>query len=408
MNTHSRIFLTCAVILASMIISACTEAHNRSQSFSKWTISDEKIEVLFTVKAREVTRLPPLEGDLRTLESLLSAHVQQTVSARTGQGTCSALGLPNSLPAAPGYVRVRWAFHCPNVEITTIRIDSFFIVAPSHVHYARIAFGEELPAEYLFTESVREQEVTLVNSRLDSFHRAFVQYLVLGTEHIFGGIDHIAFLLALLLLFRHLREVIWMVSGFTLGHSITLSLAALGVVAPELSIIEALIGFTIALVAVENVGAITKTNRHLGYGLAALLGMMAVISIVWGRGLPLLALCGLVVFTLAYLPLSNDQNSAVRMRPLLTLAFGLIHGFGFAGVLTEIGLPEHRMLAALAGFNIGVELGQVFIVSAVWYMARIIRRSRFIQNYRIWLDTASGVLCGLGSYWFIARSFAQA
>ena len=126
----------------------------------------------------------------------------------------------------------------------------------------------------------------------------------------------------------------------------------------------------------------------------------------WGRGLPLLTLTGLVLFTLAYLPLSSGQHSAVKMRPLLTLTFGLIHGFGFASVLSEIGLPESRLIPALAGFNLGVELGQVLIVGALWYTARLVHRIGLIQSYRTWLDTTSALLCGLGSYWFVARSFA--
>ena len=84
---------------------------------------------------------------------------------------------------------------------------------------------------------------------------SFGAYVALGVEHILIGVDHIAFLLALLILCRRPREVVLMVTGFTLGHSITLTLAVLGVVEPHAPVIEALIGFTIALVAVENVGA---------------------------------------------------------------------------------------------------------------------------------------------------------
>ena len=392
--------------VVALIFAACAEAHNRSQSFSSWTFSDEKLEMVFTVKAREVTRLPPLEGELLSLEALLVAHLQHNIGVHTDQDVCPAVGIPAALAAAPGYVRVRWVFQCPMAAIKTIRNDTFFAVAPSHVHYARIAVGEKLPEEYLFTENVRQHEVAPVNTPMDSFYRAFVQYTALGMAHIFGGLDHIAFLIALILLFRQLREVIWMVSGFTIGHSITLSFAALGLVVPNISVIEALIGFTIALVALENIGAVTKTNRQLSYGVTAALGFMALASIAWGRGLPLLTLAGLVLFTLAYLPLSGSQHSAARMRPLLTLAFGLIHGFGFASVLSEIGLPENRLVTALAGFNLGVELGQVLIVCAVWYTAQLVHRIGLIQDYRTWLDTASAGLCGLGSYWFVARSFA--
>lgn len=408
MNTASRFFLSCVVTAVTLMISFHAEAHNRSQSFSSWTVSDDKLEMLFTIKAREVTRLPPLEGELRSLEALLVTHLEHNISVGAGEGACPAAGPPIALSAAPGYLRVGWTFHCPIGATRTIRLDSFFAVAPSHVHYARIAFGDEVPKQYLFTDKLREQVVTRVNDRFDNFYHAFAQYTALGMEHIFSGIDHIAFLLALLLLFRRLREVIWMVSGFTVGHSITLSLAALGWVAPDVLVVEALIGFTIALVALENIGAVTKANRQLSYGVIAILGIMALVSVGWDRGLPLLTLSGLVVFTIAYLPLSDSRRSAVTLRPLLTLAFGLIHGFGFASVLTEIGLPEQRLLPALAGFNLGVELGQLVIVAALWYTARWIKLFGLTQNRRVWLDTASAMLFALGSYWFVARSFALA
>jgi hypothetical protein len=325
----------------------------------------------------------------------------------TQQGYCQAAGAPRALPAAPGYVRVKWGFDCKGADSTTLQIDSFFTVAPSHVHYARIAIDDGLPRELLFTEEKREQTVRARISQMDSFYRAFVQYLELGVEHIFGGADHIAFLLALLLLFRRLRDLVWVVSGFTVGHSITLSLAALGLVVPDVSVVEAMIGFTIALVAAENIGAITGTNRQFGYGLAIVLLTMALVSLVWGRGLPLLALCGLLIFTLAYMPLSGDKQFAIRMRPLLTLVFGMIHGFGFASVLVEIGLPQDRLLAALAGFNIGVELGQVVIVSTVWFSSRWIIKSGLVRSYRTAFDSVSAALCGLGLFWFVSRSFVQ-
>jgi hypothetical protein len=401
----SRVAMTALLLIAAVVFGPHAGAHNRSQSFSSWAISDGTVEVLFSVKSREVTRLPPLEGNLLSLDELFTAHLGKTVSVATPQGDCRAVGAPRALSAAPGYVRVKWGFDCKGADSTTLQIDSFFAVAPSHVHYARIAIDEGLPTELLFTEEKREQTVRARISQMDSFYRAFVQYLQLGVEHIFGGADHIAFLLALLLLFRRLRDVVWVVSGFTVGHSVTLSLAALGLVVPDVSVVEAMIGFTIALVAVENIGAITGTNRQLGYGLAVLLLAMALVSLVWDRGLPLLALCGLLIFTLAYMPLSGDKHFAIRMRPLLTLVFGMIHGFGFASVLVEIGLPQDRLLAALAGFNIGVELGQIAIVSTVWFSSRWLIKSGLIQNYRPAFDTGSAALCGLGLFWFVSRSF---
>lgn len=400
-----QVSLLVAAALISTMLAPQAMAHNRSQSYSSWHVADSALAVVFTVKAREVTRLPPLEGNLLSLEALLVAHLQQTVSVASRERDCQAMGAPVVLPAVPGYVRATWSFDCDLADNALLRIDSFFTVAPGHVHYARIAFGEGLPEELLFTESNREHAVALSGGSNASFYTAFTQYLLLGMDHIFDGADHIAFLVALMLLIRNLRELVWIVSGFTIGHSVTLTLAALGMAAPEIPVVEAVIGFTIAVVAIENIGAISGRNRQLGYLLSGLLALVGLVSIVLGRGLPLLSVCGLLVFSLAYLPLSTDQRFAIKMRPILTLVFGLIHGFGFASVLTDIGLPQERLVAALTGFNIGVEIGQLIIVTGIWLLVRGVNRSGLIQNHRLWSDTASATLCGLGLFWFISRGF---
>jgi hydrogenase/urease accessory protein HupE len=138
------------------------------------------------------------------------------------------------------------------------------------------------------------------------------RYLVTGIEHIFLGYDHVAFLVAVVLWARRLLPVIKIVTAFTIAHSITLSLATLDVIVIPSSIVEPAIAASIVYVALEN------------------------------------------FFT---------RNIDGRWR--VTFAFGLIHGFGFAGALREIGLPTNAVVTALAAFNIGVEIGQVAIVSIV-------------------------------------------
>jgi hypothetical protein len=203
-----------------------------------------------------------------------------------------------------------------------------------------------------------------------------------------------------------MRDVIWMVSGFTVGHSMTLCLAVLGWVNPNILVVEALIGFTIALVAAENIAARTASNRPIIYAVTALLGLLILLSLNPSTAptLPMTSLAGLLLFTLSYLPLANNRASTTKNRPLLSLAFGLIHGFGFASVLQEIGLPEDQLWSALLGFNIGVELGQLMIVAAAWTLYKIVKNISSIP--RLVPDISSALLCGLGLYWFIARSYA--
>lgn len=143
-------------------------------------------------------------------------------------------------------------------------------------------------------------------------------YLVLGFEHILSGVDHLLFVLALLLLVGNLRRLIWTVTAFTLAHSLTLAGATLGLVNLPGPPIEAMIALSIMFVAAE---------------------------IVHGR--------------------QGHPGLTEKFPWIVAFTFGLLHGFGFAGALTEIGLPENSIPIALLFFNVGVELGQLFFVATV-------------------------------------------
>ncbi len=139
----------------------------------------------------------------------------------------------------------------------------------------------------------------------------FVDYIPTGFDHIVPkGLDHILFVLGLFFLSTHFRPLLWQVTMFTLAHTITLALAALGYVSVPGAIVEPLIAASIVFVAVEN---------------------------IFSRGLS-------------------------PWRPVVIFGFGLLHGLGFASVLAEFGLPDNAFVPALIGFNIGVEVGQLFVI----------------------------------------------
>ena len=153
---------------------------------------------------------------------------------------------------------------------------------------------------------------------------AFASYIPVGFEHIVPlGLDHILFVLGLFFLSTHLGPLLWQVSAFTLAHTVTLALGAMGWVAVPGAIVEPLIAASIVFVAVENI-----TSKGLS-----------------------------------------------RWRPVVVFCFGLLHGLGFASVLGEFGLPEGQFLPALIGFNVGVELGQLFVIALafllVWVALRV-------------------------------------
>jgi hypothetical protein len=181
-------------------------------------------------------------------------------------------------------------------------------------------------------------------------------YIREGVGHIFGGPDHILFVLGLLLLGGTLKSLIKTVTAFTLAHSITLTIAATGIWNPSPRIVEPLIALSIVAIAVENLRRAGKTAKR-------------------------------------------------DLRPWFAFGFGLIHGFGFAGALAEVGLPKEALGVALASFNIGVEIGQVTIVLAAAPALALLAAKRPAINKRL-VFAGSACIGVCGAFWFVSRVLA--
>lgn len=404
-----RLGLVGLSLLATLLAASLVEAHSRSQSFSNWRFEpDGSLGVQFSVLAREATRLAPLEEGTFDLDEIFASQLGRTTSVRADGSACRSRGRPRTLEAGEGHLLVEWSFDCPPGRDIEIGLEAFFDVAPSHIHFARIRRPSGLPSELLFTDALRSHRVAVSADESEASETGvvtFATYVQLGVEHILIGLDHVAFLVALLLLSRRVRDVVLMVTGFTLGHSITLTLAALEIVEPNVPVIEALIGFTIAVVAVEGVAVSTGTSRSLAFSSGALFGALALYSLISRQGPPVVVLSGLALFAFCYLRLTQTREVALRWSPFLTVLFGLIHGFGFASVLMEIGLPAGRLVPALFGFNVGVEMGQLLIVVALWGLARVILPRLSAESSRWGGELLAAALCGLGLFWFVGRSY---
>lgn len=187
----------------------------------------------------------------------------------------------------------------------------------------------------------------------ESWGEVAFTYLALGVEHILLGIDHLLFVLALLLLVPNTRMLVWTITSFTLAHSVTLAAATMGWVNIPQKPVEAVIALSILFVAMEIV--------H------------------WKQGHP----------------------GITRRWPwLVAFTFGLLHGFGFAGALTEIGLPEHAIPLALLFFNLGVEAGQLMFIAAVLLVWAGLRR----MTWPVWVWRVPVYAIGsLAAFWTIDR-----
>jgi hypothetical protein len=207
------------------------------------------------------------------------------------------------------------------------------------------------------------------------------------------------------LISRRVRDLALAITGFTLGHSTTLALAVTGVVRPHAQYIDALVALTIALIGAENIAVATQRPRAvIAAGTAILAGMLAA-KLAGFPMLPATILIGAGIFSANYLQLSNHLEDVARLRIVVTVVFGLIHGFGFASNLLEMRLPTGRLAQLLVGFNLGVEVGQLTVVLAVLGIVWVFVRLRLSLPRPIVVDVAASMLVGLGLYWFVSRSF---
>ncbi len=258
-------------------------------------------------------------------------------------------------------------------EALQVKYSLLFDVDPSHRGLVQwLAPGEKEALSVILGTETATQKLPL---QAPSAWETFQQYVVEGAFHIWIGYDHILFLLSLLLpavlifskkmgenakkvtliqpapsFIAALKEVLKVVTAFTLAHSITLSLAALGVVSLPSRWVESAIAASIIVAAVQNIRGVVDSKR-------------------W----------------------------------VMAFGFGLIHGFGFASVLADLGLPQNALITALVGFNIGIEGGQLAIVAVFLPLAFWLRKTKFYQvNVFKW---GSALIALLALYWFVQRAF---
>jgi hydrogenase/urease accessory protein HupE len=203
--------------------------------------------------------------------------------------------------------------------------------------------------ERILGEGRREATIELAGEAAPS---GWLQFIWLGVEHILGGPDHLLFLVALLAYARRFWSVVTIVTAFTVAHSITLSLAVLGLVDVPSRIVEPLIAASIVWVALEN--------------------------LIW--------------------------PGAAWRRWLVSFVFGLVHGLGFAGALVELKLDSAALVKALVGFNVGVELGQVAFIAI--FLPLLAWASRAPALHRL-PQAASALVALMGTFWLVQRVFFE-
>jgi hypothetical protein len=391
-------------VLAAALLCAPASAHTRSQSYSNWSTSGATLTGVFQVDAQRVTQLDD-RATFDTLGAVLATHLAQTVHVTQAGARCAATS-PQPLVAARGDVRVELVFACPRPlsgAPATITMGAFFEASPSHVHYARVSREGGEPREVLAT--VRSHTFD-AGGHAAAAPTDFAAFFDLGLEHVLSGVDHLAFLAALALLAGGLARAAWAATGFTLGHSLTLGLVALGWLRPDSRSVEALIGFTVAFAAGEAFASRAGAAPRLGWAALALVAAVPLTAKITGASmLPWAVVTGIAAFALCAGGLGGATSR--RLAPLLATAFGLAHGAGFAGALLALDIPRARLLTALFGFNLGVEAAQLLALAVLAAIALCASRLPGPARRRA-VDYATVSLFALGVYWFVGRSLTLA
>jgi hydrogenase/urease accessory protein HupE len=248
-------------------------------------------------------------------------------------------------------VELTWRAPSPGTVGRLTIAAHIFPYDPNHQTFVNVYEGDSLVRQEIL--SAARTSVDFFTGSRQGLFAVFTSFTASGIHHIAIGPDHILFIIGLLLLGGSLKRLLLIVTAFTLGHSVTLALATLQIVEPPPHIIEPAIALSIVYVGADNLLAGHK-----------------------GRD----------------------------VRAWVALVFGLIHGFGFASVLRETGLPNRALGVSLFSFNLGVEIGQAIIVIVVASVLALVRKNDAVLARRI-AYAGSVVVVLAGSYWFLERTF---
>jgi hypothetical protein len=224
-------------------------------------------------------------------------------------------------------------------------------------------------------------------------------------NHILTGFDHLIFLMGLIILVNNFKHLLIVITGFTLGHSITLALVALNIVVPNTLMIEALIGFTILFIAAEYMMKEEKNFIPIIAILLSILTFAAISSLFLQISMTLISFMALILITIGYFGILRNLENKGSFRVIITSLFGVIHGFGFGTFLFNSEFDQTNIISALFGFNLGVEIGQIIFLMIFILLNLSLIKLLKSKNHQYLMQTLMIIVSSLGFYWFIQRLY---
>jgi hypothetical protein len=351
------------ILVAICLLSGLAHAHKPSDSYLALEARPAGIQGQWDIALRDLEHAVGLDadgngaitwGELKAKRAEVQAYAFARLGLAAGGAACQLAPTDYLVDAHSdgAYAVLQFAVQCPSAADLTVNYTLFSDLDPTHRGLLRSKFGENTVTAVLGPD---QPSLKLRTDR--SRWEQFLDYAKEGVWHIWIGFDHVLFLVSLLLpavfVAARFPPVFWdvfkVVTAFTVAHSITLSLAALSVIELPSRLVESAIALSVLLAAINNLWPVVS-----------------------------------------------------RRRWMVAFAFGLIHGFGFASVLTDLGLPQQALLLALVGFNLGVEGGQLVIVAAFLPLAYALRATWFYR--RLTLVGGSALIALIAAVWLAERA----
>jgi hydrogenase/urease accessory protein HupE len=343
----------------ALALGGVAAAHTRSTSFATFTVAPGAggaVHYHGEFAAHDLLGpLPALDRDgdgdvtapeLEAARAAVESYVRAKVWVRDGAVACAAGPLALTIPSGGRDAVADAVFTCAGApRALVVRAGLFDEPGSEHRSQVNVILASGEARAAILGPADPPFEVAA-----EPLLRQLGRFLLEGVLHLATGLDHILFLCAVIVAADRLKKLAFVVTAFTAAHSITLILAALSVVALPARLVESAIALSIAYVAVEN--------------------------------------------------LFVDGS---RWRWAVAFCFGLVHGFGFASVLRQTGLPTRALVPSLLMFNVGVELGQLAVVAVLYPVLVRVRRS---AHKRAIIAAGSLVVAAFGAYWFVDRAFS--
>ena len=387
-------------------------AHYFSESFSKWNVVDNKVEANFSLLTLESTRIFQVENYQKIMfeENLsetdvfkiyLSQHLKVTSEGKN----CSLVDEIKELNSQEGSLNLSLNFECPSNKEIKIINNALFNLVQSHIHIARIYIDNNL-----YTEKAlffNDQSIDLNEEKENnSFSNSFYKFFSLGLDHILSGYDHLLFILGLLLLVTNLKRLLLVITGFTIGHSLTLSLSVINIIQVKSSLVEALIGYTVIVVGLEYLYKENNDHRVSMIFITTLSLLLLIFGNLINPNFPYFLILGILLFSLGYFYLIKNLNSENNLLSIITIIFGLIHGFGFGGFLLGSKISSENIFSGLLGFNLGVEVGQIIFVLLILLIYKLLMTLKITKIIEVMKNLSFFAVVFFGFFFFIQRLIA--